>query len=219
MLFSIGFVVAGSLLIPFYIYLKNELVYLEDNIRKIATGVAIFSNMCIALVGILPPENITFDPLGVFGAFHLFVAGVAFTGSSIYSVLYSILIYLGPRSTMYKGPAFKKYLSYYGFFIGVVLVVFLLNPVNAPVEWFLAILILVWILITALQCISFQFSKIPGVYYKRSQYPEQMKLFKDAIQVLENLEMGDEPIMQTLKENIEFIKDELDKNQTKSDQK
>ncbi|MCK4287151.1 MAG: DUF998 domain-containing protein, partial [Candidatus Lokiarchaeota archaeon] len=36
-LFSIGFVVAGSLLIPFYIYLKNELVYLQDNIRRIAT--------------------------------------------------------------------------------------------------------------------------------------------------------------------------------------
>ncbi len=46
-----------------------------------------------------------------------------------------------------------------------------------------------------------------------------MKLFKDAIQILENLEMGDEPIIQTLKENIEFIRDELDKNQTKSNQK
>lgn len=58
---------------------------------------------------------------------------------------------------------------------------------------------------------SFKFSKIPGIYYKRSQYPEKLKLFKDAIQVLENLELKDEPIMETLKENIEFIKKEMEK--------
>jgi len=38
-----------------------------------------------------------------------------------------------------------------------------------------------------------------------------LKLFKDAIQVLENLELKDEPIMETLKENIEFIKKEMEK--------
>ena len=214
-LFSIGFVVAGSLLIPFYIYLKNELVYLENNLRKIATGVAIFSNMCIALVGVVHDADFPDAFLG----FHAFVAGVAFIGSSIYIVLYSLLMYLGPRSTMYKGPAFKKYLSYYGFFIGVVLIVFLSNPFNAAVEWFLAILILVWILITALQCLSFKFSKIPGVYYKSSQYPEALKLFKDAIQVLNNLEMGDEPITETLKDNIEYIKSKMEKNPTHPNQK
>jgi hypothetical protein len=86
------------------------------------------------------------------------------------------------------------------------------------VEWILAILIISWVLITAIQCISFTFSKIPGVYYKRSQYPEALKLFEDAIQVLDNLEMGDEPIRDTLKENIEYIKSEMEKKSLKSDQ-
>jgi len=214
-LFSIGFVVAGSLLIPFFIYLKNELVYLEDNIRKIATGIAIFTNMCIALVGIIPDP----DFKSAFDTFHAFVAVVSFVGSSVYIVLYSILMYLGPKSTMYNGPEFKKYVAFYGFYIGVLVIMWLFTGIKPLLEWIIAALILVWILITALQCISFKFSKIPGVYYKRSQYPEKMKLFKDAIQILENLEMGDEPIMETLKENIEFIKNEMKKNQDKLNHK
>ncbi|MBY8985317.1 MAG: DUF998 domain-containing protein [Candidatus Lokiarchaeota archaeon] len=215
-LFSIGFVVAGSSLIPFYIYLKNELVYLEDNIRRIATGIAIFTNMCIALVGIIPPADDAF--MDAFQVFHNIVAGVSFIGSSIYIVLYSILMYLGPKSAMYKGPEFKKYLAYYGFLIGFFLVLLLIT-LNPLVEWILAMSILTWILITAWQCISFKFSKIPGVYYKRSQYPEALKLFKDAINVLDNLELGDEPITETLKENIEFIKDEMEKESIKQNQK
>jgi hypothetical protein len=209
-LFSIGFVVAGSLLIPFYIYLKNELVYLENNIRKIATGVAIFTNMCIALVGIIPPADAAY--MDAFQMFHNFVASVSFIGSSIYIVLYSMLIYLGPRSTMYKGPEFKRYLAYYGFTVGILLVLLLIT-LNPLIEWILGFSILIWILATALQCISFKFSKIPGVYYKRSQYPEALKLFEDAVQVLNNLELGDEPISDTLKENIEFIKSEMEKDQ------
>ena len=215
-LFSIGFVVAGSLLIPFYIYLKNELVYIEDNIRRIATGIAIFTNMCIALVGIIPPADDAF--MDAFQVFHNIIAGVSFFGSSIYIVLYSVLIYLGPKSTMYKGPEFKRYLGYYGFIIGILLVLLLIT-LNPLIEWILTMSILIWILITALQCISFNFSKIPGVYYKRSQYPEALKLFKDAINVLDNLELGDEPITETLKENIEFIKGEMEKESKKQNQK
>jgi hypothetical protein len=206
-LFSIGFVAAGSLLIPFYIYLERELVNIEENIRRLATGIAIFSNMCIALVGIIPDE--TFDPQAFF-AFHAFVAGVSFIGTSIYIVLYSLLMYKGPQSIMYKGPAFKKYLAYFGFLIGIILVIFLIT-LNPLLEWILAFLTVSWILITALQCISFKFSKIPGLYYKRSQYPKALKRFEDAIQILENLKMGDEPITETLKENIDFIKSEMEK--------
>ncbi|MFX1455297.1 MAG: DUF998 domain-containing protein [Promethearchaeota archaeon] len=213
-LFSIGFVVAGSLLIPFYIYLKNELVYLKNRLRKIATGVAIFSNMCIALVGILPDK----DYVTAFNGFHAFAAAVSFIGSCIYIVLYSLLMYLGPKSTMYKGPRFKKYTAYYGFFIGIFLIIWLTNPINSILEWTLAFFVLLWIIITAIQCISFKFSKIPGVYYKSSQYPEVLKLFNDAIQVLNNLEMSDDPISETLKENIDYIKSQMEKKTTKLNQ-
>ena len=211
-LFSIGFVVCGSLLIPFYVYLERELVNVEENIRRLATGISIFTNVCIALVGIIPDETFTM----AFGAFHTFVALTSFIGSSIYIVLYSILMYQGPKSKIYKGPAFKKYLAYFGFLIGSMLILFFTTRLPV-VEWILAILIILWVLITAIQCISFTFSKIPGVYYKRSQYPEVLKLFEDAIQVLDNLEMGDDPIKDTLKENIEFIKSEMEKRPIKSD--
>ncbi|MFX0005866.1 MAG: DUF998 domain-containing protein [Promethearchaeota archaeon] len=211
-LFSIGFVVCGSLLIPFYIYLERELVNIEENIRRLATGISIFTNVCIALVGIIPDETFTI----AFGTFHTFVALTSFIGSSIYIVLYSILMYQGPKSKIYKGPAFKKYLAYFGFLIGVMLILFFITRFPV-VEWILAILIISWVLITAIQCISFTFSKIPGVYYKRSQYPEALKRFEDAIQVLDNLKMGDEPIRDTLKENIEYIKSEMEKKPLKSD--
>ena len=206
-LFSISFVVAGCLLIPFYIYLKKELIAIEEHIRKLATGIAIFSNMCIALVGIIPNE--TFDPVA-FYTFHGVVAGVSFIGTSIYIVLYSILMYKGPQSLMYKGPSFKRYLAYLGFIVGFMLVLFLVT-FKPLIEWVLALLTVSWILIAAFQCISFKFSKIPGVYYKPSQYPKALKLFEDAVQILDNLRMGDEPITETLRENIEFIKDEMEK--------
>ena len=211
-LFSIGFVVAGSLLIPFFLYLERELVNIEDNIRRLATGISVLTCVCIALVGIIPDETY----LEAFLIFHAFVAVIAFTGSGIYIVLYSILMYQGPKSKLYKGPAFKKYQAYYGFVIGGVLILLLIT-LNPLIEWILTILIIIWVLITALQCIAFKFFNIPGVYYKRSQYPEALKLFKDAIDILDNLNLGDEPIADTLKENINFIKNELEKQQSKSD--
>lgn len=38
-LFSIAFVVAGTLGIPFYIYLERELINIKESIRRLATGV------------------------------------------------------------------------------------------------------------------------------------------------------------------------------------
>jgi hypothetical membrane protein len=203
-LFSIGFVVFGSLSIPFYIYLERELVNIEKNIRRLATGVSIFTNVCIGLVGIIPEGA----PRMAFGAFHTFVALVSFIGTSIYIVLFSILMYEVSNSELYEGPAFKKYLADHGFIVGAMLIVFFITR-HPIAEWILAFLIITWELITATQCIVYKFSKIPGIYYKPSQYPEKLKLFEDAIQILNNLEMGDEPIMETLQENVEFIKTEM----------
>lgn len=210
-LFSIGFVVCGSLLIPFYLYLERELVNIEDNIRRLATGISIFTSVCIALVGIIPDETY----IDAFLIFHSFVAFTAFVGSSIYIVLYSILMYYGPKSKMYKGPTFKKFLAYYGFIIGGVLILLIIT-FSPLVEWILTILILIWVLITALHCISFKFFNITGTYYKRSQYPEALTLFENAMEILDKLELSDDPIAHTLKENIEFIKKEMEKKPEKS---
>jgi len=125
-------------------------------------------------------------------------------------------MYNGPKSKMYKGPTFKKYHAYFGFSNGVVLIILAImllmtNPFTPFIEWILTILMYLWILITAIELISYKFFNIPGVYYRRTQYPEALKLFEDALQILNNLNLSDEPITQTLNENIEFLKKQLEK--------
>ncbi|MFX0038330.1 MAG: DUF998 domain-containing protein [Promethearchaeota archaeon] len=213
-LFSIAFVVFGTLSIPFYIYLERELVNISKHVRRLATGISIFTSVCVALVGIIPDETYRF----AFGAFHTFVALVSFIGSSVYIVLFSILMYQSPKSELYRGPPFKRYLADHGFLVGVILILFFITR-HPIIEWILALLITSWILITAIQCLSYTYSKIPGIYYKPSQYPEALKLFEDAIQILNDLEMGDEPIMETLQENVEYIKSEMNKKPNKPIQK
>ena len=216
-LFSISFVVGGSLSIPFYIYLERELVNIKESIRRLATGISIFTSVCVALVGIIPDETY----LDIFVLFHNFVALVSFIGSSIYIVLYSILMHSGPKSKLYSGPNFKKYLAYFGYFIGFVLITFAFNGllesfgiygIPLPlIEWILTILISIWIFITAIQLMSFKFFNIPGVYYKRTQFPNALKMFEEAMQILNRLNLSNEPITETIKENIEFLKKQLEK--------
>ena len=205
-LFSISFVVAGSLSIPFFISLERELVNIKEGIRRLATGVSIFSSVCIALVGIIPDDTYSI----LFKMFHGFVAWVSFVGTCFYIDLYSVLMYKGPNSKLYTGPKFKKFLSYFGFSITIVLIAFLITR-EPLIEWILTTFIIVWILITAIQMISFKFFNIPGVYYKRAQFPEALKMFEDAMQILERLDLRQEPITETIQENIEFLKSQLEK--------
>jgi len=205
-LFSISFVVGGTLCIPFYIYLERELINIKESIRRLATGVSIFTCVCIALVGIIPDETY----LDIFIFFHGFVATVSFIGSGIYIVLYSYLIYKVPKAKMYEGPKFKKYIAYLGFSIGAILILFLITlwPIF---EWILTISIYLWIMLMTIHLISYKFFNIPGIYYKRSEYPEALKKFEDALQILNKLDLSEEPISDTLKENIEFLKKQLEK--------
>ncbi|UCC19035.1 MAG: DUF998 domain-containing protein [Promethearchaeota archaeon] len=205
-LFSISFVVGGSLCIPFYIYLEKELINIKENIRRLATGVSIFTCVCIALVGIIPDETY----LDIFIIFHGFVASVSFIGSAVYIVLYSYLMYKVPKAKMYEGPKFKKYIAYIGFSIGGILIIFLITlwPI---IEWVLTISIYLWIMLTAIHLISYKFFYMPGVYYKRSEYPEALKKFEEALQILNNLNLSEDPISETLKENIEFLKKQIEK--------
>ena len=211
-IFSIGFVIGGSLCIPFYIYLEKELINIKESVRRVATGVSIFTCVCIALVGIIPDE--TFWPIFVW--FHGFVAVVSFAGSAIYIVLYSYLMYRAPKAAMYEGPRFKKYLAYFGFSIGGTLIVLLIT-MQPIIEWILTILIYSWIALTAIHFMSYKFFNISGAYYKRSQYPEALKKFEDALQILNKLDLSEEPISGTIKENIEFLKKRMEKKNLISD--
>lgn len=204
-LFSICFVIGGSLCIPFYIYLERELINIKEGVRRIATGVSIFTSVCIALVGIIPDETYW----DIFILFHGFVALFSFIGSAIYIVLYSYLMYMVPKVKMYEGPKFKKYLAYFGFLIGGILITLLIT-LEPIIEWILTISIYLWIILTALSLVSHKFFYLPGEYYKRTQYPEALKKFEDALSILSDLDLSEEPITETLKENIEFLKKQLE---------
>jgi len=203
-LFSIGFVIAGSLGIPFFIQLERELMNIKESIRRLATGVSIFSCVCIGLVGIIPDKSY----LDLFFIFHYSVAFISFAGTSAYIGLYSILMYMGSSSISYTGPKFKRYLSYLGMVIVIVffILLFSLYPI---VEWILTFLIIIWILITSLQMLFFKFFNIPGVYYRKADYPKALNKFEQAFEILNQLELTDEPIMKKLEENISFLKDKL----------
>lgn len=167
LLYGIGLMVGGILLIPFYIYLEKVLLNIKDNVRGLTTAIAIFTNVCVAGVGIPPdPKNIV-----AFQAFHAFVSIVGFLGSSIHIVFYSIMMVRSSKPIKSKGPIFKKYLVIFGFFVGILFVIYLFTQ-YVMLEWIVGALIVFWVLITAIQGISFKFSKTYGIYYKKSQNPE-----------------------------------------------
>ncbi len=212
LLFSISFVIGGSSCIPFYMYLERELIDIKENIRRLATGISIFTSVCVALVGIY--RDTSWDS---FMVFHGFVAAVSFVDSRIYIVLYSILMYKAPKAGMYKGPGFKKYLSYFGFAIGVTVIILFLtfHPLiyifQPLVEWILTISIFSWIIMTALQVISSKFFSFEdtGKYFKKSEFPEALEIFEQSLKVLENVEMSEKPVTETLKKIIEYLKKKL----------
>lgn len=207
-LFSIAFVVFGTSSIPFFMYLERELTDIKDSLRKLATAVSIFTGMCIAMVGIIPDE--TYPEL--FIAFHLFAAGVAFAGSTLYITLYSILMYYGPKSKLYKGKHFKKYLSFYGFSINIILILLLIT-LQPIIEWILFLTISSWLVLTAITLLEYRFFNIEGVYYKKTDYDAALKRFEESLEILNNLDLGNEPIANKIKENIEFLKKEMEKKE------
>lgn len=146
--FSIGFVTAGSLGIPFYMYLEGTLIDIKKNLTRGATAIAIITCLCIAFVGILPDPEYP----GTFALFHGSIAIVAFVGSSFYIVLYSYL--------MDQDELYPKWLTYLGYFVGgsfiVFIIIFILGIILTSIfftslfEWILTISILAWILSVAI---------------------------------------------------------------------
>lgn len=203
-LFSIGFVIGGSLGIPFFIYLERELINVNHSIRRLATGASIFTAVCVALVGIIPDETY----LEIFLIFHNFVASIAFIGSCIYITLYSYLMYKGPKSKLYTGPTFKKLLAYFGFSINIPLILFYMTW-SSVIEWILFVLIFLWVVLTAITLLEFRFFNIAGVYYRRGKFPEALERFEESLKILNELNINEHPIAETIKENIEYLKKKI----------
>ena len=207
-LFSVAFVLFGTASIPFFMYLEKELKSIRDKVRKITTVIAIFTGMCIAMVGIIPDE--TYPDLFVF--FHLFAAGVAFVGSSVYITLYSYLMYHSPKAKLYKGKKVKKDLAYYGF-CNIFILILLLITLQPVIEWILFLTISSWLVVTAITLLEYRFFDIEGLYYKKSDYDKALIKFEESLEILNNVNLGNSPMAIKLKETIEFLKEELQKKE------
>lgn len=205
-LFSIGMVAAGCCFIPYFMKLERELVNISEPLRYTATAVSIFTSICVAMVGITPDPEYP----EMFNLFHVIMAGVAFGGSAMYILLYSILMYKGHDSPMYKGPQFKRYMSYYGVCVfGNLIVLFIwFIPI---IEWILFINTIIWNMVTAYYLTKYKFSGIGGIYYKKEQHAEMLEKFEESLAILNQLNLGDDPMAEVLKENIKFIKSSQDK--------
>ena len=141
-IFSIGFVTAGSLGIPFVLYLEKTLKGVNEFIRRFASTLAVIASLCIALVGILPDPEFP----DLFITFHTTVALTAFLGSVTYICLYSYL--------MLKSGIFKLYNVVLGFFTLLELLLLGITGFNPLIEWILTLNIISWSGITSFKLLK-----------------------------------------------------------------
>ena len=136
-LFSIGFIIAGSLCIPFYIKLEKSLVLKgkKDIIRRIATAIAIVSCVAIGLIGVIPDANFPVE----FAAFHIIMFLISFGGTSIYIGFFSF--------TMWLDPKYNLFIPILGL-LEIITLGFYAFSGYAIIEWILTILIYIWIFST-----------------------------------------------------------------------
>ena len=66
-----------------------------------------------------------------------------------------------------------------------------------------------WVVITAITLLEFRFFNIAGIYYRRGKFPEALELFEDSLKILDELDLKEHPIAETIKENIEYLKKKI----------
>jgi len=208
-LFSIAFVVGGSMEIPFYIYLERELSNINERVRKLATGISLITCVCIALVGIIPDETY----IQIFRIFHDIVAFFSFIGSAVYIGLFSTLMFLGSRKSTYPRLNFRKFHPILGFIIVIVLIVLLITlfPI---IEWTLTILILIWIFITSIYVFASKSIHIPVTTLGKIPNSKLLKLFQEVHNSLVELNLDDENIIKAVEDDITIIEDRIRKEES-----
>ena len=205
-LFSIAFVIGGSMGIPFYIYLERELSNLNEIVRRIATAMSIITCVCIALVGIIPDETY----IEIFRIFHSTVAFFSFISSATYIGLFSILMYLSSKETQISRISFRKYHAILGFIIVGVLIILLIT-LHPFLEWIMTVLILAWIFITSIYVFIYKFINIPIPTLRRIPNKKLLQLFKEMLVILNELNLEQENITKAVKRDIEIIKSRIEK--------
>lgn len=205
-LFSIAFVIGGSMGIPFYIYLERELSNLNEIIRRLATAISIITCVCIALVGIIPDETY----IEIFRVFHSIVAFFSFISSVVYIGLFSILMYLSSKESQISRISFRKYHAILGFIIVGVLII-LLTTLLPIIEWIMTILILAWIFITSIYIVAYKFIHIPVPTLRKLPNNKLLQLFKEMLNILNDLNLEEESITKAVKRDIKIIESRIKK--------
>jgi len=199
--FAIGFSIFGVFLVPFFITLERELVYINENIRRLATAIAILTCACFALGSIIPEESY----LELFTVFHSFIAGFAFFFSGIYILLFSFLMFRSYEIEEYSGPRFHLFLVTFGFItaIGEFILIFIFVPI---LEWVVVISMIVWITITSVHLLIHKFIRFPLAEFKRLKHSESIEIFKAIQKKIEDLNIDDELLSDAINNNISLLK-------------
>ena len=130
--FSIGFITAGCLGIPFYIRLERSLKGFNETVRRLATGISVFACLGIACIGVIPISEFPKS----FLLFHGLMAFLAFTFTSIYIGLYSYL--------MLRDGDYSFMIPVLGIVVIITLMVLLITMMPI-IEWILFSIMFVWI--------------------------------------------------------------------------
>ncbi|TFG23143.1 MAG: DUF998 domain-containing protein [Promethearchaeota archaeon] len=205
-LFSIAFVIGGSMGIPFYIYLERELSNLNETVRRLATAMSIITCVCIALVGIIPDETY----IEIFRIFHSTVAFFSFISSAAYIGLFSILMYLSSNKSQFSRISFRKYHAILGFVIVGVLIILLITLLPI-VEWIMTVLILTWIFISSIFVFVYQFIYIPVPTLRKLPNKKLLHLFEEILNILNELNLDQESITKAVKRDIKIIESRIEK--------
>jgi len=200
--FAIGFSIFGVFLVPFFITLERELVYIHENVRRLATTIAILTCSCFALGSIIPEESY----LEVFTIFHSFIAGFAFFFSGIYILLFSFLMFRSYEIEEYSGPRFQLFLVVFGFItaIGEFILIFIFIPI---LEWIVVISMMIWIIITSIHLLIYKFIRFPLAEFKRLQHSESIEIFKAIQKKIDELNIDDEVLSDAIDNNINLLKE------------
>lgn len=137
--FNLGIFLSGIFAMPFFLHINKVLKeeYIEHKYQKLALMIALVTCIIFSLIGIFP--SLLNNPL--YSDLHGILFLFSMIGAIVYLLLYS-LIFL-------KSKNFNRYISYLGFVVILIYILFLLSwfPI---IEWLMTFAIITWIMIISI---------------------------------------------------------------------
>jgi len=138
-IFNIGVIISGILVIPFYIsfYKSFSTENIKPNMKKVTVVLALISSITFSIIGFFPltEEN------RLINATHGTLALIHWITALISIVIFGIL--------MIQDYNYTKFQAYYSFAVGCIIITFFLTQIPLT-EWIWTISIVIWILVNSL---------------------------------------------------------------------